>query len=172
MNRLADRFGRTGAAAIASVIWALPMAAWAGSFDLSPMDKTAYPWIALCVGIVMLAVWLILVARLARTRPASDSATHRPHRLDFARMSKSERRWALALVAFGLGALAWLNAAATVDWTPLATAIKAGHPRPILFGLVLACFLVAMLAGAWFSWRRESAAFAERAAASAADRQP
>ncbi|HYM67740.1 MAG TPA: hypothetical protein VEW68_10645, partial [Patescibacteria group bacterium] len=60
-----DRFGRTGAAALTSLIWAVPMAAWAGSADLSPIDKTAYPWIALSIGAVMLAVWLVLLSRLS-----------------------------------------------------------------------------------------------------------
>src|SRR6266581_6664460 len=66
VNQLVDRFGRTGFAAITSLIWALPMAAWAGTADLSPIDKTATPWIALSVGIVMLLVWLVLVASLGR----------------------------------------------------------------------------------------------------------
>ena len=44
MTRLVDRFGRTGFAALTSLMWALPMAAWAGSSDLSPIDKTAYPY--------------------------------------------------------------------------------------------------------------------------------
>ena len=64
MNRLVDRFGRTGFAALASLIWALPLAAWAGSADLSPVDQTAYPWVALAVGLSMLAVWLVLLTRL------------------------------------------------------------------------------------------------------------
>ena len=60
VNTLVARYGRTGFAALSSVIWALPMAAWAGSSDLSPIDKTAYPWIALSIGLVMLVVWLVL----------------------------------------------------------------------------------------------------------------
>jgi hypothetical protein len=51
MKNLVDRFGRTGFAAITSVIWLLPMAAWAGSADLSPIDKTAAPAIALTIGV-------------------------------------------------------------------------------------------------------------------------
>jgi len=64
ITRLVDRFGRTGFAALSSLIWALPMAAWAGSADLSPIDKTAYPWVALAIGLVMLAVWIVLLTRL------------------------------------------------------------------------------------------------------------
>src|SRR5207245_10023326 len=64
MTRLVDRYGRTGFAALTSLMWALPMAAWAGSSDLSPIDKTAYPWIALGIGLVMLVLWVVLVSRL------------------------------------------------------------------------------------------------------------
>src|ERR1700674_2458262 len=114
VNRWVDRFGRTGFAAITSLIWFLPMAAWAGSADLSPIDKTAYPWVALSIGIVMFAIWLVILTRLARI-----PVTPRQRRLDIAQMSASEKRWTLALVAFGAGLIAWLNAAATVDWAPI-----------------------------------------------------
>jgi membrane protease YdiL (CAAX protease family) len=157
MNRFVERFGRTGFAAVTSLIWALPMAAWAGSADLSPIDKTPYPWIALTVGILMLAVWLSIVTRLRRI-----PVTPRQRRLDIAQMSSSEKRWTLALVAFGAGLIAWLNAAATVDWTPLTSAVGAGKIGPILFALALAVFLVAMFVGIWFSWQKSRQAFVER----------
>lgn len=161
MSGLVRRFGKTGFAALSSLIWALPMAAWAGSADLSPVDKTAYPWIALAVGVAMLAVWLVLLSRLGRiTLPAG------PHRYEIGQMSPAERRWTLALLAFGTGLIAWLNAAATVDWTPLATAVGSGKPGPIAFGAALLVLLVAMLAGLWLSWRRSSAAYRARLAAS------
>ncbi|MDQ2942517.1 MAG: hypothetical protein M3R21_02455 [Candidatus Dormibacteraeota bacterium] len=157
MSALVERFGRTGAAAVTSLIWALPMAAWAGSSDLSPIDKTAYPRVALIVGIVMLAVWLALLTRIARA-PVSP----RQRRLDLAQMSRSEKRWTLALVAFGAGLIAWLNAAATVDWGPLGTALGSGKLGPILFAAALAVFLVAMIVGIAISWSKSRAAFLER----------
>jgi len=157
LNRYVDRFGKTGFAAITSLIWALPMAAWAGSADLSPIDKTAYPWIALSIGIVMLLVWLFLLSRLGRIPVAP-----RQRRLDIGQMSTSEKRWTLALVAFGAGLIAWLNAAATVDWAPLGSAIGSGKLGPILFAAVLAAFLLAMLAGTWVSWRRSRGAYRVR----------
>lgn len=157
MNRFVERFGRTGFAAVTSLIWALPMAAWAGSADLSPIDKTPYPWVALTVGVVMLAVWLSIVARLRRI-PVSP----RQRRLDIAQMSSSEKRWTLALVAFGAGLIAWLNAAATVDWTPLAVAVGGGKIGPILFAAGLAVFPVAMFVGIWVSWQKSHQAFVER----------
>lgn len=157
MNRLVDRFGRTGFAAISSLIWALPMAAWAGSADLSPIDKTATPSVALGIGAVMLVVWLVLVASLRRF-----PVTPRPRRFDIAQMSPSEKRWTLACAAFATGLIAWLNGAATVDWGPLGSAIGAGKVGPILFAVGLAIFVVAMAAGVWFTWLRESEAYRRR----------
>jgi membrane protease YdiL (CAAX protease family) len=157
MNRLVDRFGRTGAAAVTSLIWALPMAAWAGSADLSPIDQTAYPWVALAVGLVMLVLWLFLLTRLGRI-PVPPGQ----RRLDLMQMSRSEKRWTLALIAFGAGLIAWLNAAATVDWAPLGAAVGSGKVGPILFAVGLAAFLVAMLAGIVVSWRKSRGAFLVR----------
>jgi hypothetical protein len=157
MTRLVERFGRTGFAALASLIWALPMAAWAGSADLSPIDKTAYPWIALSIGLVMLVVWIVLLSRLGRVK-----VTPKQRRFDLSQMSRGERRWTLATIAFGTGLVAWLNAAATVDWTPLISRVAAGKAGDLLLALGLAAFLVAMLAGVALSWRRASAAFQER----------
>jgi hypothetical protein len=160
LNRLVDRFGRTGTAALTSLIWALPMAAWAGSSDLSPIDKTAYPWVALSIGGVMFVVWLVLLTRLSRIPVAP-----RQRRLDIAQMSTSEKRWTLALVAFGAGLIAWLNAAATVDWAPLFTAVGSGKLGPVLFAAALTAFLIAMLAGIAISWRRSRSAYQSRRAA-------
>ncbi|MFI5283471.1 MAG: hypothetical protein ACHQ0J_10140 [Candidatus Dormibacterales bacterium] len=159
MSRLADRFGRTGAAALTSLIWAVPMAAWAGSADLSPIDKTAYPWIALTIGLLMLVVWLFLLTRLSRA-----AVTPRQRRLDLGQMSTSEKRWTLALAACVTGLIAWLNAAATVDWGPLGSAISSGKIGPLLLAAGLAIFLAAMIVGIWLSWRRSSDAFRRRAA--------
>jgi hypothetical protein len=157
MNRWVDRFGRTGFAAVTSLIWALPMAAWAGSADLSPIDQTAYPWIALAIGLVMLAVWIFLLTRLSRIPVAP-----RQRRLDLAQMSASEKRWILALVAFGAGLIALLNGAATVEWGPLAGAIRDGRAGPILLAVGLAAYLAVMLVGIGISWRRSRAAFVQR----------
>src|ERR1700694_1699981 len=142
MNRWVDRYGRTGFAAITSLIWALPMAAWAGSADLSPIDKTAYPWIALSIGLVMLVVWIVLLTRLGKV-----PVTPRERRFDITQMSRSEKVWILAVVAFGAGLIAWLNAAATVDWGPLGSAIGSGQVGPIVFAATLSLFLVARAAG-------------------------
>jgi hypothetical protein len=160
MKNLVDRFGRTGFAAITSVIWLVPMAAWAGSADLSPIDKTATPAIALTIGVLMLVVWLVLVASLGRF-PVSK----RQRRFDTAQMSPSEKRWTLACIAFALGLIAWLNGAATVDWGPLGSAIAAGKVGPILLAVALAIFVIGMVAGVWFSWRKETHAYRRRASA-------
>jgi len=161
MTKLVDRFGRTGFAALSSLIWALPMAAWAGSADLSPIDKTAYPWVALAIGLVMLVVWLVLLSRLGRVKVVS-----RQRRFELNQMSRSEKRWILALAAFATGLIAWLNGAATVDWAPLVSAVTAGKIGPALLAAALAAFLIAMLTGVAISWRRATAAYRERAASS------
>lgn len=161
VNRLVERYGRTGFAALSSVIWALPMAAWAGSADLSPIDKTSYPWIALAVGLVMLVVWIVLLTRLNRIQ-----VSPRPRRFDITQMTAAEKRWALGCLAFIAGLIAWLNAAATVDWGPLGTAINAGHGGPILFALGLAVYVLVMVAGIWFTWRGESRAYSRRLSSS------
>ena len=99
MTKLVERFGRTGFAALSSLIWALPMAAWAGSADLSPIDKTAYPWVALGIGLVMLAVWIVLMTRLGAV-----SVTARQRRFDLQQMSRSEKRWTLAAFVIAMAA--------------------------------------------------------------------
>src|SRR3989442_15198865 len=108
MTRLVDRFGRTGFAALTSLMWALPMAAWAGSADLSPIDKTAYPWIALAIGVVMLVVWLGLLTRL---RGGRGAPRQRP--LDLGQMSREEKRWNIAGFWVVWRLIAWPNAPAT-----------------------------------------------------------
>jgi hypothetical protein len=157
MSKFVERFGRTGAAALTSLIWFIPMAAWAGSSDLSPIDQTAYPKVALAIGVVMVIVWFALLTRITRA-PVSK----RQRRLDLAQMSTSEKRWSLALVAFGAGLVAWLNAAATVDWSPLPAAVGSGRPGAILFATALAVFLLAMAAGIWVSWRKSTLAYRHR----------
>ena len=86
----------------------------------------------------------------------------RQRRFDLHQMSRGEKRWTLALIAFGTGLIAWLNGAATVDWGPLTSAIAAGKIGPSVLALTLAIFLLAMIAGIGVSWRRSSAAFQER----------
>lgn len=160
MSRLVDRFGRTGFAALSSLIWALPMAAWAGSADLSPIDKTAYPWVALAIGLAMLVVWLVLLSRLGNI-PVSP----RERRFDMAQMSRSEKVWILAAVAFAAGLIAWLNAAATVDWGPLGSAVGSGKAGPMALAVGLAVYVVGMVAGIWISVAKARDAFRRRIAA-------
>jgi hypothetical protein len=161
VNRLVERYGRTGFAAISSVIWFFPMAAWAGSFDLSPMDKTAYPWIALAIGGVMFVVWLVVLSRL-RGVPMSS----RQRRFDLGQMSAGERRWSLGCAAFVIGLIAWLNAAATVDWGPLGSAIGAGQTGPLVFAGALGLYVVVMVAGVVWTARRANRAYAQRLSSS------
>ena len=161
VSRFVERYGRTGFAAMSSVIWALPMAAWAGSSDISPVDKTAYPWIALAIGLVMLVVWLVLLTRLGKV-----PVTSKQRRFDLGQMSTGEKRWTLGCAAFITGLIAWLNAAATVDWGPLGTAISAGKVGPTVFAAALAIYVVVMVAGIVFTARRANREYALRISSS------
>ena len=109
----------------------------------------------------MLLVWLVLLTRLARI-PVSP----RPRRFDLAQMTTSEKRWTLGFLAFVTGLIAWLNAAATVDWGPLGSAISAGQTGPILLAVVLGVYAVVMIAGIWYAWGRASRAYAHRISSS------
>jgi len=157
MFRLRERWGQFGFGLASSLIWALPMAAWAGSADLSPIDKTAYPWIALAIGLVMLVVWFVLLSRLGKI-----AVSPRERRFDMAQMSRSEKIWILASVAFAAGLIAWLNAAATVDWGPLGNAVGSGKAGPIAFAAGLAVYVAVMVAGIWISWRKATSAYQAR----------
>jgi uncharacterized membrane protein YidH (DUF202 family) len=161
VNSLVERFGRTGFAALSSVIWFFPMAAWAGSFDLSPADKTVFPWIALAIGFVMLAVGIVLLTRLGRVQ-----VSVRQRRFDLSQMSTAEKRWTLVCAAFITGLIAWLNAAATVDWGPLGTAIGAGKGGPIALAVGLALYVVVMVVGIVLSARRANRAYVARISSS------
>ncbi len=161
VSRLVERYGRTGFAAMSSVIWALPMAAWAGSSDISPVDKTASPWIALAIGLVMLIVWLVLLTRLGKV-----PVTSKQRRFDLGQMSTGEKRWTLGCAAFITGLIAWLNAAATVDWGPLGTAISAGKVGPTVLATALAIYVVVMVAGIVFTARRANREYAARISSS------
>jgi hypothetical protein len=158
MSKLVDRCGRTKFAAVTSLVWALPMAAWAGSVDLPPYGPG--PWIAFGIGLVLLAGWLVLLSRLGRY-----PVTPRPRRLDFRSMSAEERRWNVGLFIFATGIIGWLNGAATVDWSILTTSIAAGHPGAIGLAVGLAVLLVVFVAGAVVTWRGARAAFRRRAGA-------
>src|SRR5438270_13417007 len=143
MTALVTRWGRTGFALAASVIWLLPMAAWAGSVDLYPGPR---PWIAFGIGVVLLAAWVALIA-WSRGVPVPP----RPHRFDVTAMKGDERRWLLACAACGLVIVGWLNGAATVDWSLLRW-----NPGTGVFVGALLVVLLAAAAGAAFSWRRAS----------------
>jgi hypothetical protein len=156
MSGLVERWGRIGFALVSSLIWALPMAAWAGSVDLVPGPG---PWVAFAIGAVLLVAWLVLLTRLGRI-PVSD----RPRRYDLSRMSGSERRWNAALAVFGIGLIAWLNGAATVDWSILTPSLAAGRAGSVALAVGLAGFLAVMVVGVVLSWKRAGAAYRARRA--------
>jgi hypothetical protein len=156
MFRLRERWGQFGFGLASSLLWALPMAAWAGSVDLVPGPG---PWIAFWIGAVLFVVWIVLLVRLGKV---PVSLRHR--RYDVRAMSRSERSWNVALAVFIVGLIAWLNGAATVDWGILAPSLEAGRLGSIVLTGGLATFLVVMVAGIAFSWRRADTAFRRRTA--------
>ena len=81
-------------------------------------------------------------------------------------MSTGEKRWTLGCAAFITGLIAWLNAAATVDWGPLGTAIGAGKGGPIALATALGIYLVVMIAGIAFTARRANRSYALRISSS------
>ncbi len=157
VERLVERWGRTGFALASSLVWALPMAAWTGSVDLSPGPG---PWIAFGAGLVLLAAWLVLLAWLGRI-PVSP----RPRRFDLGAMSGPERLWNAALAGFGIALIGWLNGAATVDWGILIGSLRAGHAGSVALAIGLAGFLAVAATGTAVSWRNATAAFRARALA-------
>jgi hypothetical protein len=159
MAKLVERWGRTKFALVTSLVWALPMSAWAGSVDLEPGPG---PWVAFGIGLVLLVAWLLLLSRLGRY-PVSPRA----RRLDFAAMSSDERRWNAGFFVFLVGIIGWLNGAATVDWGILTPAVAAGRPQALALAAGLAILLLLFVAGAMVGWRKASAAFRRRSSAEA-----
>jgi hypothetical protein len=156
VSALVERWGRTGFALASSLIWALPMAAWAGSVDLVPGPG---PWVAFWIGAALLVIWIGLLVWVG-TIPVSQ----RHRRYNFRAMSRSERRWNAALAVFGIGLIAFLNGAATVDWGVLTPSLEAGRLGSVALALGLAAFLVAMVFGVALSWWRSDAAYRGRKA--------
>jgi hypothetical protein len=108
----------------------------------------------------MLVVWIVLLTRLGRI-----PITPRQRRFDYGQMSTSEKGWILVLLLFVSGLIAWLNAAATVDWSPMGAALRSGKPGPLLFAAGLAVYVMVMVAGIWVSVRKVRAAYRRRSAA-------
>ncbi len=147
MRSLVRRWGHAGFGLASSLVWALPMAVWAGGADLSGTGEA--PWIALRVGLAALVVWIILVAWAARV-----PLERRPRRLELGQMTRPERRAWMAFAAAAIVVTGWLNGAATVDWGLLRQPLRSGRPAPWLLVAALAVVLVAALAVALTAWRR------------------
>lgn len=153
---LRERWGQFGFGLASSLVWALPMAAWAGSVDLVPGPG---PRIAFWIGAGLFVAWVGFLVRLGKV-PVSP----RHRRYDVREMSQSERGWNVALAVFMIGLIAWLNGAATVDWGILTPSLEAGRLNSVALTAGVATFLVGMVAGIAISWRRADGAYRRRTA--------
>lgn len=151
LRQVVDRWGHFRFGLTTAVIWALPLAAWAGGADLSGTGDA--PWIALRIGLVALAAWVVLVAWASRIH-----VQRRPRRLDVHAMTRTERLSWLLFAGAATVVVGWLNAAATVDWTLLARPLREGRSTAWGFVAAAAAVLVAALTaalGSWLAARRE-----------------
>ena len=154
MAAMVLRFGRLESAAILSLIWALPMAAWAGSVDLAPGPL---PWVAFGIGAALLVVWIQLL-RVIEDLPQEE----RSGRFRIRQMSAPERRWNAVVAASLILLIGWLNAAATVDWGILAPRVRSGEPGPVLLLAGLLLVVIASMAAAALGWTRATHCWRQR----------
>jgi hypothetical protein len=161
LDRLVQRYGATPVAAAASLLFALPLAAWGGAVDLYPSPGV---WATGAAGLALIVPWL-LIARHAFTLQARGPV--RTHRFELSQMSRAEKAWAALSAAGAVGIVGWLNAAATVDVSALGPGLATG--RPSIYALVGAALAVLAFMAAFTSycWRRNRRAFGLRAQPSA-----
>jgi hypothetical protein len=160
LDRLVQRHGATPVSAVASLLFALPLAAWGGAVDLYP---SLLVWATGAVGLVLVAPWL-LIARHAFALQARRPV--RTHRFEWSQMSLAEKVWAGLSAAGAVAIVGWLNAAATVDLPALGPGLAAG--RLSIYALVGAALavLASLAALTAYCWRRNGRAYRLRAEAS------
>jgi hypothetical protein len=154
---LVQRWGHSGFGLATALVWALPMAFWAGGADLSGTGEA--PWIALRIGLVALAAWLLLVGWASRV-----SVPTRPRRLDVRQMGRDERLAWLGFAGAFTVAVGWLNGAATVDWSLLGGPLARGSAGAWALLTGLALVLAAALVAGTLAWRRARAGWLSRRA--------
>ena len=139
---------------MASLIWFVPMAIWAGSVDLQPGIG---PWIAFAAGLLLLIAWLTMLTQLRRYPVEAG-----PRRLDVRRMTAAEKGWNALFFGSAVAVIGWLNGAATVDWSGVMPAVATGQIGALVLTAGLTILFVLGAAGAVFSWLKAGAAFRRR----------
>lgn len=157
IDTLVARFGPTPVAAMASLIFLLPLAAWAGAVDLVPSPAV---WATGAIGVVLIVPW-VLVARRAYSAQAALPAGR--HRFEWRQMGRSERRWAAGFAAAAIGVVGWLNAAATVDLNALGPGLEAGRAGTFVLVAAALLLLSGLVVLAIWCWRGNGRAFRLRA---------
>jgi hypothetical protein len=161
LDKLVKRYGTTPVVAATSLLFALPLAAWAGAVDLYPSPVV---WATGAAGLVLIAPW-VLIARHAFALQARRPV--RAHRFEWSQMSRVEKAWAALSAAGAVGIVGWLNAAATVDLPALRPGLASGQTS--IYGLVGAALAVLVFLAALtaYGWRRNRMAYCLRARAAA-----
>lgn len=116
-RRFVERYGWTAFAGLTSLVWALPLVAWAGAVDFAP-DAFFAAFFAAC----LFPAWVFVAWRARRWRVPGS------YRWDPAQMSRPELLWGALAALAAIGVIGWLNAALTVDWGILGPGLSAGRP--------------------------------------------
>ncbi len=144
-------WGWTAFAGLSSLVWALPLAAWAGAVDF---DRSA--WSLAVLGGLLFPIWAAVAWRARRWRVPGR------YRWEPAQMSRAELRWSALAALAATGVIGWLNAAATVDWRLLRPGLAAGRPGPWVLLVAALALLAGLAVAALACWRRASAAYGRR----------
>ncbi len=151
-----ERYGATAVAAVASLLFLLPLAAWAGAVDLYPNPAV---WATGAVGLVLIVPWFLI------TRRAFGLQAHLParvHRFEWRQMSRSEKAWAARFLLGAVAILGWVNGAATVDLAALGPGLAAGRASVYAFVAGALLLLAALVVFTAWCWRRNRTAFLRR----------
>ncbi len=147
-RRFVERYGWTAFAGLTSLVWALPLVAWAGAVDFAP-DAFFAAFFAAC----LFPAWVFVAWRARRWRVPGS------YRWDPAQMSRPELLWGALAALAAIGVIGWLNAALTVDWGILGPGLSAGRPGIWAFVAVALAALAGCAAATAVCWRRAAAAY-------------
>jgi len=147
-RRFVEKHGWTAFAALTSLVWALPLAAWAGAVDFAP-DAFFAAFFAAC----LFPAWVYVAWRARRWRVPGR------YRWEPAQMSRPELVWGILAALAATGVIGWLNAALTVDWGSLGPGLSAGRPGIWVFVVAALAVLAGCAAATVVCSRRAAAAY-------------